>query len=57
MFIVFFLSTFNVVDALANNGQSLAPHSSQWWATPPAFTLRLLDRDALGLPNPRVTMT
>jgi ribonuclease HI len=45
-----------VVDALAKNGQSLAPSSSQWWESPPSFILSLLYRDSLGLPVSRVCM-
>jgi len=28
-----------VADGLAKNGMGLAPHSSEWWPTPPSFLL------------------
>jgi len=42
-----------VADALAQNGQSLALSTSQWWSEPPHFLLSLLYHDSLGVPHYR----
>jgi len=34
-----------VVNALAKNGQGLAPFTSQWWGQTPSFILPFLVRD------------
>lgn len=46
-----------VADVLAKNGQGLSMYSSQWWDSPPAFALPMLDRDKLGLSFSRIQMT
>jgi ribonuclease HI len=42
-----------VANALASNGQGLAPHTAQWWDNPPGFILSLLVRDRSGMPYQR----
>ncbi|RHN46611.1 hypothetical protein MtrunA17_Chr7g0244081 [Medicago truncatula] len=46
----------SVADALAKNGQGLAPFSSQYWDAPPLFVLSLLQRDSLGLSSSTLNM-
>lgn len=45
-----------VANALAKNGHSLAPFSSQWWDSPPSFLLPDLLRDSSGQSYQRITM-